>query len=216
MKRKGNLGGIFAMALILVLTLVLSVGSVSAAEPTIVYSGNCGANVTYKLDSNGLLTISGTGEMTDYCSPWYDQKESIKRVVIENGVTSIGANAFRDCTGLTSVTIPDGVTSIGGIAFYNCTGLTSVTIGNSVTSIGYEAFSGCTGLKEVIYNAKAAADLTTYESHVFEDAGTAADGMKVVFGESVEKIPDYLFSGCTGLTGVTIGSNVISIGGKCV
>lgn len=69
MKRKGNLGGIFAMALILVLTLVLSVGSVSAAEPTIVDSGNCGANVTYELDSNGLLTISGTGKMrTMKCS----------------------------------------------------------------------------------------------------------------------------------------------------
>ena len=69
MKRKGNLGGIFAMALILVLTLVLSVGSVSAAEPTIVDSGNCGkdgSNVTWTLDSAGLLTISGTGEMADY------------------------------------------------------------------------------------------------------------------------------------------------------
>ena len=105
MKRKGNLGGIFAMALILVLTLVLSVGSVSAAEPTIVDSGNCGkdgSNVTWTLDSNGLLTISGEGEMADYYSLWYDQKESIKRVVIENGVTSIGDQAFSGCTGLQS------------------------------------------------------------------------------------------------------------------
>ena len=214
MKRKGNLGGIFAMALILVLTLVLSVGSVSAAEPTIVDSGNCGkdgSNVTWTLDSNGLLTISGTGEMTDYCSPWYDQKESIKRVVIENGVTSIGGYAFSGCTGLTSVTIPDSVTSIGYYAFSGCTGLTSVTIGSGVTSIGEGAFSGCTGLKEVIYNAKAAADLTEY-SHVFEGAGTAADGMKVVFGESVKEIPNDLFYDCAGLTSVTIPDSVTSIG----
>ena len=64
MKRKGFLGGIFAMALILVLTLVLSVGSVSAAEPTIVDSGNCGANgdnITWTLDDAGTLTISGEG-----------------------------------------------------------------------------------------------------------------------------------------------------------
>ena len=69
MKRKGNLGGIFAMALILVLTLVLSVGSVSAAEPTIVDSGNCGANgdnITWTLDDAGTLTISGEGEMAEY------------------------------------------------------------------------------------------------------------------------------------------------------
>ena len=225
------------MALILALTFVLSVSSVSATELTTGASGDCGkdgSNVTWTLDSTGLLTISGEGEMADYYSPWYDQKESIKRVVIENGVTSIGANAFRDCTGLTSVTIPDRVTSIGYYAFHGCTGLTSVTIPDSVTSIGDYAFhgctgltsvtipnsvtdiwdgafSGCTGLKEVIYNAKAAAGLTEY-SRVFEGAGTAADGMKVVFGESVKKIPDYLFYNCTGLTSVTIGSGVTSIG----
>ena len=235
MKRKGFLGGIFAMALILVLTLVLSVGSVSAAEPTIVDSGNCGANgdnITWTLDDAGTLTISGEGEMADYYSPWYDQKESIKRVVIENGVTSIGANAFRDCTGLTSVTIPDrvisigyyafngctgltsvtipdSVTSIGDYAFHGCTGLTSVTIPNSVTSIGGSAFSGCTGLKEVIYNARAA-ECSKY--NVFQNAGTAADGMKVVFGESVEKIPSNIFSNCESLTSVTIPDSVTSIG----
>ena len=64
MKRKGNLGGIFAMALILALTFVLSVSSVSATEPTIVDSGNCGANgdnITWTLDDAGTLTISGEG-----------------------------------------------------------------------------------------------------------------------------------------------------------
>lgn len=118
MKRKGNFGGIFAMALILVLTLVLSVGSVSAAEPTIVDSGNCGKdgnNVTWTLDSAGLLTISGTGEMADYESktdsasgeeittaPWGNQA---KTAVTGDGVTGIGAAAFYGCSGLTSVTI---------------------------------------------------------------------------------------------------------------
>ena len=124
MKRKGNLGGIFAMALILVLTLVLSVGSVSAAEPAIVDSGNCGkdgSNVTWTLDSNGLLTISGEGEMSDYSlspdsasggyitiAPWGSQVNSVS---ILNGVTSVGDYAFYGCTGLTSMTIPDSVTT---------------------------------------------------------------------------------------------------------
>ena len=192
MKRKGNLGGIFAMALILVLTLVLSVGSVSAAEPTIVDSGNCGkdgSNVTWTLGSNGLLTISGTGEMENCQSsgsqPWYHNRSKITKTVITGGVTSIGANAFRGCTGLTSVTIPDSVTSIGKSAFYNCT-----------------------GLKEVIYNAKAITD----GSYAFQGVGTAAVGMKVVFGKSVEKIPSNIFYNCESLTSVTILDSVTSIG----
>ena len=64
-------------------------------------------------------------------------------MTIGNGVTSIGNQAFRDCSGLTSVSIPNSVTSIGLWAFYGCSGLTSVTIPGSVTSIGYEAFCGC-------------------------------------------------------------------------
>ena len=64
-------------------------------------------------------------------------------------VTSIGNNAFQDCSRLTSITIPNSVTSIGEWAFYSCSGLTSVTIGNSVTSIGEFAFFGCSGLTSV-------------------------------------------------------------------
>ena len=244
MKRKGNLGGIFAMALILVLTLVLSVGSVSAAEPTIVDSGNCGANVTYELDSNGLLTISGTGKMADYemqydsasdeyitTAPWGNQA---KTVVIGDGVTGIGAAAFYGCSGLTSVTMGSNVTNIGDSAFSGCTGLTGIVLPGSVTGIGEYAFSncesltaieipegvttlgnsaffGCDNLKEIRYNARAAADLTGL-SGAFRSAGASVGGVKVIFGESVEKIPGNIFSNCESLTSVTIGSNVTSIG----
>ena len=247
MKRKGFLGGIFAMALILVLTLVLSVGSVSAAEPTIVDSGNCGkdgSNVTWTLDSAGLLTISGTGEMADYESktdsasgeeittaPWGNQA---KTAVIGDGVTGIGAAAFYGCSGLTSVTMGSNVTSIGESAFRGCTGLTGIVLPGSVTGIGEYAFSncesltaieipagvttlgnsaffGCDNLKEVRYNARAAANLTGL-SGAFRSAGASVGGVKVIFGESVEKIPSNLFCNCESLTSVTIGSNVTSIG----
>ena len=247
MKRKGNLGGIFAMVLILVLTLVLSVGSVSAAEPTIVDSRNCGkdgSNVTWTLDSAGLLAISGTGEMADYESktdsasgeeittaPWGNQA---KTVVIGDGVTGIGAAAFYGCSGLTSVTMGSNVTSIGESAFCGCTGLTGIVLPGSVTGIGEYAFSncesltaieipagvttlgnsaffGCDNLKEVRYNARAAANLTGL-SGAFRSAGASVGGVKVIFGESVEKIPSNLFCNCESLTSVTIGSNVTSIG----
>jgi hypothetical protein len=74
-----------------------------------------------------------------------------KTSIIPNSVTSIGNNAFVNCSGLTSITIPNNVTSIGNNAFQNCSGLTSVTIPNSVTSIGMRAFDGCTGLTSVIF-----------------------------------------------------------------
>ena len=116
-------------------------------------SGSCGENVTWTLTADGTLTISGTGAMTDYTydsrSPWYSCRTYIKRVVMQQGVTSIGDHAFWDCSGLTSVTIPDGVTSIGGDAFSGCAALTTVEIPNGVTAIGGSTFSNCIRLAKV-------------------------------------------------------------------
>ena len=117
-------------------------------------SGSCGDNVTYTfVSSTGTLTIQGSGAMKDNSSessvPWYSYRTNIKTVIIEDGVTSIGRDAFYGCSGLTSVTIPNSVTSIGEYAFYYCKGLTSATIPNSVTSIGNGIFWGCSGLTSV-------------------------------------------------------------------
>ena len=88
-------------------------------------------NLTWKLDADGTLNISGTGAMKDYDyfdnrSPVYGNS-SVKKVVIEDGVTSIGDNAFPNCAGLESIEIPSGVTSIGDFAFSRCSSLTSIT-----------------------------------------------------------------------------------------
>lgn len=137
----------------LLFAIMASVGTVSAV------SGTCGENLKWELTADSVLTISGTGTMTNYSSssssraPWYSNRSSVKSVVIEDGVTNIGNYAFYNCSSLTSVTIPNSVTSIGNYAFYYCTGLTSVTIPNSVTSIGESAFSGCTNLKTVSNNS---------------------------------------------------------------
>ena len=109
------------------------------------------AEITWNLSDDGTLTISGTN-MPNYSTgstPWYSQRGAIKNVVIENGVTSIGSQAFSSCNSLTSITIPNSVTSIGYCAFYDCSGLTSITIPNSVTSIGIEAFEYCSSLTSV-------------------------------------------------------------------
>lgn len=113
-----------------------------------VASGDCGDDLTWTLDDNGILTISGTGAMWDNerKSPWCNF--DITTAVIEMGVTSIGGLAFDDCS-LTSVAIPNSVTSIGYYAFIDCSSLTSVTIPNSVTSIDEGAFYGCSGLMSV-------------------------------------------------------------------
>ena len=89
------------------------------------YSGSCGESVNWSLDTEtGLLEITGSGEMEDYedseDTPWYSHRSSINKCTIENGVTSIGVYAFRNCTGLTSITIPNSVTSIGECAFFGC------------------------------------------------------------------------------------------------
>ena len=111
-------------------------------------SGTCGPDLKWRLTDDGVLTISGKGEMDDYrFSPWLDS--GVKQIIIGDGVTTIGRSAFRGCSSLTSVTIPNSVTTIGQAAFYDCRSLTSVSIPNSVTTIGNSAFSYCGDLTSV-------------------------------------------------------------------
>ena len=164
--------------------------------------------VTWTLD-NGTLTISGTGPMEDYSldnpAPWYENRDSIAKVVIENGVTSIGNRAFNHCSSLTDVSIPDSVTSIGQLSFCKCSSLTGVTIPNSVTSIEYGVFSGCTSLASVtIPNS-----VTSIGTAAFE---TCSSLISVTIPNSVTSIGFTAFRGCTSLTSITIPSSVTSIG----
>ena len=170
---------------LLVLCLIFSLLPVSAFADT-AKSGTCGENLTWTLDSEGTLTISGTGAMTDYSNdskaPWFNSCSSIKSAIIESGVTSIGNYAFSGCSSLKSVTIPDRVTSIGTGVFGGCSSLTSVTIPNSVTSISENAFRYCDSLTSV------------------------------TIPHGVTSIGDYAFCDCTNLTSITIPESVTSIG----
>ena len=110
-------------------------------------SGSCGPNLKWHLTDDGVLTISGEGRMDNYDGGYYVggpwRYDDIKRVIIGDSVTSIGNDAFRGCSSLTSVTIPNSVRAIGYGAFSDCSSLTSVTIPNSVTTIGKEVFALC-------------------------------------------------------------------------
>ena len=173
-----------------------------------VESGTCGENVNWRLTGDGTLTISGTGAMADYTysssAPWRSFRSQVKSVIMENGVTSIGADAFHGCTSLTSVTIPNGVTSIREYAFYNCTSLTNVTIPNSVTSIGMYAFYGCSALTSVtIPNG-----VTSIGDGAFFDC-TSLTNMTIP--NSVTSIGSCAFYDCSSLTTLTIPNSVTSI-----
>jgi len=109
-------------------------------------------NVTATLN-NGTLTITGTGKMRDWGwegerPPWYGVKDNITNVIINNGVTTIGNDAFYFCGNLTSLTLPNSMMIIGDYTFSDCVSLTSITIPSNVTSIGNYAFQ-ITGLREI-------------------------------------------------------------------
>ena len=109
--------------------------------------------LTWTLYEDGTLTISGTGAMKDYNindtqSPVINH-QNVKKVMIEDGVTSIGNYAFYFCENLTSLTLPDSVTSIGDSAFDTCRGLTNITIPEGVTNIGDCAFYDCSNLTSI-------------------------------------------------------------------
>ena len=170
-------------------------------------SGNCGdsgSNVTWSLDDDGTLTISGSGKIEDCRSdidqPWYSNRSDITSVVIEPGVTSIGSQAFYECSNLTSITIPSGLTSIGEQAFGNCTGLTSITIPSGFISIGDYAFWNCTGLTSItIQNG-----VTSIGTGAFWNCTGLTS---ITIPSSVTSIGVNVFYNCTGLTDITVDSN---------
>ena len=165
------------------------------------------ADITWTLSNDGTLTISGT-DMPDYSSgktPWYNQRDKIKKVVIEAGITNIGSGAFHDCMNVTSVTIPNSVTDIGSSAFSECKKVTSFNIPNSVTSIGSHAFCECSSLTSIT--------IPNSVTSIGQMAFFGCSGLtSITIPESVTRIEASTFLFCSKLTSITIPESVISIG----
>lgn len=154
--------------LLFVLSLLFLQGTASAEsgnEGAVLSTGSCGAELSWVLELDGTLTISGTGPMDDYSfsygkhAPWHDELwNQIRRVVVSDGVTYIGNYAFEDCGSLTDLKLPQSVTNVGDRAFVG-TGVRSAGPIGSGCDLEYpwteripeKAFWGCEELVSVIF-----------------------------------------------------------------
>ncbi len=173
-------------------------------------SGTCGDHLTWTLDEDGTLTISGTGDMEwfeDYYSaPWYAQyHQIIYKVVIEEGVTSIGKYAFYGITNMTSVSIPSSVTYFGLAAFQNCSSLKDISIPDSVTYLHSDVFNGCSSLTNITIPSS----ITCIPDNCFASCINLTD---VVIPATVTEIDEYAFWSCSKLENISIPHGVTNIG----
>jgi len=197
----------------------------------IVNKGMYGDNLTWTLDNNGTLTINGIGEMADYDyqdRPWHKYAHNVKNVVIANGITNIGNNAFYDFMYLKSASIPNSVTTIGyqafrgcwklnsaqlpnsvktidDYAFYYCRELPSINIPNSVTQIGGRAFCGC----ETLISVSVPNSVESLGESVFSSCESLTS---IILPDNLTKIDNFTFSYCSNLKEIMIPSSVTSIG----
>ncbi len=200
--------------MILALSLVVSAlfcFNISLVFGATNYSGNCGAgtltqtgkNATFVYDAaTKTLTISGTGATKDYGDtvvnkrPWDDYKDQIEKVVVNEGITTIGKLNFYNCTALVDVSLPSTLTTITGDtvptlegtdkatygAFRNCTALKTIKLPEGLKTIGHRAFLGCTSLESI------------------------------KFPDSLTSLGQYAFTECTNLKTVTYGTGLTSTG----
>ena len=217
--------------------------SLSQNAADLIDSGSCGKNATWELYKDGTLYIKGTGAMQDYNwnynettkivttgAPWHDSHSaSVKKLVVEDGITSIGNEAFSDCESLVSAELAEGITSIGDGTFTACRDLEKINIPNSVTSIGYDAFYSCwaltslelpSGLSKLESSAvsfTAIKELTVPHGVKVVDSYLAAynDNLTTVtLEEGVEEIWHRAFWGCEKLNNITIPRSVKKIEGE--
>ena len=214
------------LSLVIAVLMIVTLLPVSAFADEVDASGTCGENVTWTL-KNGVLTISGTGAMEDYdweieMRPWNNGStgpiKNVNSIIIENGVTSIGNQAFRSFTNLAKVTIPSSVKSIGYLAFAYCPSLKSITIPSGVETIDARAFFYCPILSEINVD-KSSSAYASENGVLFNKNKTelltypmGKHGASYTIPNGVASIGSSAFSYCDSLTSVSIPNSVTSVG----
>lgn len=212
------------------LAAVLVLGALPGGAAAVWYDYDCGENVTARLE-NGVFTVSGTGPMTDYARiedlPWYafsgDPRETITRVVVEEGVTSIGDYAFCGCLNLESVSLPRGLERIGARAFYGDGKLTGLELPGGLREIEEEAFYPCGSITEL----RLPEGLERVELNAFAGTGVThvdvPEGVTRLLGfahcerlRSVtlpDSVTELSFAGCRSLEACDVPSGVTRLDG---
>lgn len=183
----------------LLLALLLCVGLLAVPARAEEASGKCGDNLTWTL-VDGVFTVSGSGAMYDYTErnlpPWYEHAEMIQRLVVADGVTTMGNMAFYQCGNMTVASLPASVTVLGDLAFAECTSLTQITLAG-VKEIGFSCFYACESLKNIMLPD----GLRVIGDQAFYRCESLAG---ITIPASVTELGNSAFSYCTDLVYVNI------------
>ena len=190
-----------------------------------------GDTLTWIIDeASWTLTIGGKGSMRDFliddvAEAWLVYRDSLRRVIVNEGMTSIGNNAFYYCSNIKDVTLPESLVSIGSGAFKECLRLNNMVVPSGVKIIRFEAFACCYRLRTCVFlsdsimwldrnvfahchnltNIMLPPSLLKIGGHCFDNCRSLEE---IVIPEGVRVISDYTFQGCTALRHVTLPSTL--------
>ncbi len=166
--------------------------------------GNLAKDFAWEIN-DGVLTITGNGEMPNFTAPkdapWYSYKNDIKSVVVSDGITHLSAYSFAECDSLAHVSLPPSLISTGDYSFYGCDSLEDVSFSEGICFIGEYAFAFCLKLSEVTLPR----GITEIETHAFF---ACENLVNINIPESVKKIGDHTFYFCSSMETLTFHGSV--------
>ena len=192
---------ILSVLLSIVIMLSFSINSSMLAFADEIESGSCGSSVNYVLDSNGVLTISGSGRMNNFYNtengraPWYNNRGSIKKVVLEPGVINIGSSAFYNCKKITEVDFGT-IDTIGTYAFQYCEALEKAILPSDCKYVWTGIFDGCSSLRVAYLGGVAASPSNTVPAYMFRNCSSLA---VIGLGTGIYRFGSNAIDGCSSL-----------------